>query len=162
MRTRGQTPLVFSFGHDHLSSLLLRPHKAIVDRRCRPLTTASFRPPYRPPLLSPVRRLSLSTRDLLPSNRPIDEGRVRELPDNDAKLSSELDVNVDELDAYQSKRCFATSSLKSGIEINSKERGIISNTNDSNGLIGHEISTKGKKSTNIVWHKCSVEKIDRQ
>lgn len=62
----------------------------------------------------------------------------------------------------KAKEASRTSSLKSGIEVNSNERGIISNTDDSNGLIRHEISTKGKKSTNIVWHKCSVEKIDRQ
>lgn len=48
------------------------------------------------------------------------------------------------------------------IEVNSNERGVINNSDDSSGLIRHEISTKGKKSTNIVWHKCSVEKIDRQ
>ncbi|KAL4568783.1 hypothetical protein LXL04_024399 [Taraxacum kok-saghyz] len=55
------------------------------------------------------------------------------------------------------------SSLKSGIEVNSNERAIINNSDDSSGSsVRHEISTKGKRSTNIVWHKCSVEKIDRQ
>ncbi|XP_024974089.1 adenylyl-sulfate kinase 3-like isoform X2 [Cynara cardunculus var. scolymus] len=56
------------------------------------------------------------------------------------------------------------SSLKSDIEVgsNEHERGIINNSDDSNGSIRHEITTKGRRSTNIVWHKCSVEKIDRQ
>lgn len=35
-------------------------------------------------------------------------------------------------------------------------------TNDSNGSILHETLTNGRKSTNIVWHRGSVEKIDRQ
>ncbi|XP_023736327.1 adenylyl-sulfate kinase, chloroplastic isoform X1 [Lactuca sativa] len=54
------------------------------------------------------------------------------------------------------------SSLKSGIEVKSNESGIITNSDDLNGSIRHEISTKGKRSINIVWHKCSVEKMDRQ
>ncbi|KVI02721.1 Adenylylsulfate kinase [Cynara cardunculus var. scolymus] len=64
----------------------------------------------------------------------------------------------------KAKEASRMSSLKSDIEVgsNEHERGIINNSDDSNGSIRHEITTKGRRSTNIVWHKCSVEKIDRQ
>lgn len=48
------------------------------------------------------------------------------------------------------------SSLINDIEINN------STNDDYNGSIRNELSAKGKKSMNIVWHKCSVEKVDRQ
>ncbi|CAH1438629.1 unnamed protein product [Lactuca virosa] len=68
-------------------------------------------------------------------------------------------TNLSHIKAKESPRM---SSLKSGIEVKSNESGIITNSDDLNGSIRHEISTKGKRSTNIVWHKCSVEKMDRQ
>ncbi|KAJ0692425.1 putative adenylyl-sulfate kinase [Helianthus annuus] len=36
------------------------------------------------------------------------------------------------------------------------------NSDESSGLIQHEVSVNGRRSENIVWHKCSVEKSDRQ
>ncbi|MFS8016925.1 putative adenylyl-sulfate kinase [Helianthus anomalus] len=36
------------------------------------------------------------------------------------------------------------------------------NSDESSGLIRHEVSVNGRRSENIVWHKCSVEKSDRQ
>ncbi|KAL8266200.1 hypothetical protein R6Q59_003544 [Mikania micrantha] len=53
------------------------------------------------------------------------------------------------------------SSMKSSTEINSNE-GRINTSDDSNGSDCHETSTKRRGSKNIVWHKCSVEKVDRQ
>ncbi|XP_071692615.1 adenylyl-sulfate kinase 3-like [Rutidosis leptorrhynchoides] len=40
----------------------------------------------------------------------------------------------------------------------------ISNSSDDNfsGLIRNELPTKGNTSMNIVWHKCSVDKVDRE
>ncbi|KAI3722699.1 hypothetical protein L2E82_33741 [Cichorium intybus] len=52
-----------------------------------------------------------------------------------------------------------TSSYEVDVEVTANGHAV---TNGSNGSILHETSTNGRKSTNIVWHKSSVEKIDRQ
>ncbi|XP_024978837.1 adenylyl-sulfate kinase 3-like [Cynara cardunculus var. scolymus] len=52
-----------------------------------------------------------------------------------------------------------TPPYKVDVEVKPNGRAV---TNDSDGSILHETSTNGRRSTNIMWHKCSVEKIDRQ
>ncbi|KAM0055301.1 putative adenylyl-sulfate kinase [Helianthus debilis subsp. tardiflorus] len=47
-------------------------------------------------------------------------------------------------------------SRMSSLKINSND------SDESSGLIRHEVSVNGRRSENIVWHKCSVEKSDRQ
>ncbi|KAD5960937.1 hypothetical protein R6Q59_013958 [Mikania micrantha] len=48
------------------------------------------------------------------------------------------------------------------VEVKSNGRAVTNDSDYSIGSIRSENSTNGSGSTNVVWHKCSVEKIDRQ
>ncbi|KAK9064896.1 hypothetical protein SSX86_016278 [Deinandra increscens subsp. villosa] len=61
-----------------------------------------------------------------------------------------------ELNQIKAKEASRMSSLKTSIKINSNI------SDDSSGSIRQEVSTNGRRSTNILWHKCSVEKSDRE
>ncbi|KAJ9540879.1 hypothetical protein OSB04_027385 [Centaurea solstitialis] len=50
-----------------------------------------------------------------------------------------------------------TPSYKLDVEVKPNGHSVMNDSDDSNGSI-----LGGRRSTNIVWHKCSVEKIDRQ